>query len=140
MINDFSVFPADPTEGQVGPYWYHEGAQAYFDDVDHYKMIKAMCRLSCIVCDKIKEQRNEGSERRAEFKNIEQLRGHLFHRHRLFMCSLCLEGRKVRYVYMTLDIGDTLSFVYHYSIIKGVGFKVCYDVASEFGFVSVHLI
>ncbi|XP_059440296.1 uncharacterized protein LOC132172751 isoform X2 [Corylus avellana] len=58
-------------------------------------MIKAMCRLSCIVCDKINEQRNEGSESRAEFKNIEQLRGHLFHRHRLFMCSLCLEGRKI---------------------------------------------
>ncbi|KAL4636454.1 hypothetical protein ACB092_03G009800 [Castanea dentata] len=95
MINDFSVFPADPTEGQVGQYWYHEGTQAYFDDMDHYKMIKAMCKLSCIVCDKKNEQRNEGSKRRAGFKNIEQLRGHLFHQHRLFMCSLCLEGRKI---------------------------------------------
>lgn len=100
MINDFSVFPADPTEGQVGQYWYHEGTQAYFDDMDHYKMIKAMCKLSCIVCDKKNEHRNEGSKRRAGFKNIEQLRGHLFHQHRLFMCSLCLEGRKVRYVCM----------------------------------------
>lgn len=95
VINDFSVFPADPTEGQVGPYWYHQGSQAYFDDIDQYKMIKAMCRLSCIVCDKINEQRKEGSKRRAEFKNIEQLRSHLFHLHRLFMCRLCLEGRKI---------------------------------------------
>uniref|UniRef100_A0A2N9EWQ1 RING-type domain-containing protein n=1 Tax=Fagus sylvatica TaxID=28930 RepID=A0A2N9EWQ1_FAGSY len=97
VINDFSVFPADPTEGQVGPYWYHQGSQAYFDDIDQYKMIKAMCRLSCIVCDKINEQRKEGSKRRAEFKNIEQLRSHLFHLHRLFMCRLCLEGRKIHF-------------------------------------------
>ncbi|XP_022719600.1 E3 ubiquitin-protein ligase HEL2-like isoform X2 [Durio zibethinus] len=95
VINDFSAFAADPTEGQVGSYWYHEGTQAYFDDLDHYKMIKAMCRLSCTVCDKKAEQQNATSKRRAEFKNIEQLKSHLFNRHRLLMCSLCLEGRKV---------------------------------------------
>uniref|UniRef100_A0A5B7A5F5 RING-type E3 ubiquitin transferase n=1 Tax=Davidia involucrata TaxID=16924 RepID=A0A5B7A5F5_DAVIN len=95
MINDFSGFPADPTEGRVGPYWYHEGTQAFFDDLDHYKMVKAMCRLSCIVCDRVDEQRNEVSKRRGNFKNIEQLKSHLFHCHRLFMCSLCLEGRKI---------------------------------------------
>ncbi|XVE89506.1 hypothetical protein DITRI_Ditri20bG0002200 [Diplodiscus trichospermus] len=95
VINDFSAFPADPIEGQVGSYWYHEGTQAYFDDLDHYKMIKAMCMLSCTVCDKKDEQKNGGSKRRTEFKNVEQLRSHLFNRHRLLMCSLCLEGRKV---------------------------------------------
>ncbi|KAK6242921.1 hypothetical protein QUC31_009330 [Theobroma cacao] len=94
VINDFSAFAADPIEGQVGPYWYHEGTQAYIDDLDHYKMIKAMCRLSCTVCDKKDEQRNTGSKRRAEFKNIEHLKSHLLNRHRLLMCSLCLEGRK----------------------------------------------
>ncbi|KAM1272304.1 hypothetical protein ACFX2J_033008 [Malus domestica] len=95
MINDFSVFPADPVEGQVGKYWYHEGTQAFFDDLDHYKMIKAMCKLSCGVCDKINEQKSEGSKRQREFKNVEQLKNHLFHCHGLFMCSLCLGGRKI---------------------------------------------
>lgn len=95
-INDFTVFPSEPREGRCGSYWYHEDTQAFFDDVDHYKMIKAMCRLSCSVCDKIGEdQPNDGSKRRGRFRNIEQLKGHLFHRHKLFMCSLCLEGRKI---------------------------------------------
>ncbi|XP_022148262.1 E3 ubiquitin-protein ligase HEL2 [Momordica charantia] len=95
-INDFTVFPSEPREGRAGSYWYHEDTQAFFDDVDHYKMIKAMCRLSCSVCDKIGEdQPNDGPKRRGKFRNIEQLKGHLFHRHKLFMCSLCLEGRKI---------------------------------------------
>ncbi|KAK5783728.1 hypothetical protein PVK06_038241 [Gossypium arboreum] len=95
MINDFSVLPTEVREGRVGSYWYHEDTQAFFDDVAHYRMIKAMCRLSCIVCDKIEEQSNAGIKRRGKFRNIEQLKGHLFHQHRLVMCSLCLEGRKV---------------------------------------------
>ncbi|GMY17132.1 E3 ubiquitin-protein ligase HEL2-like [Fagus crenata] len=95
MINDFSVLPSDLKEGKVGSYWYHEDTQAFFDDVDHYKMIKAMCNLSCSVCDKMEGQPHDGSKRRAKFRNIEQLKGHLFHQHKLVMCSLCLEGRKV---------------------------------------------
>lgn len=96
VITDFSVFPANATEGKVGQYWYHEDTQAFFDDADHYRMIKAMCRLSCSVCDKnAEEQGSEGTKRRHRFRSIEQLKGHLFHQHKLFMCSLCLEGRKV---------------------------------------------
>ncbi|XP_057964003.1 uncharacterized protein LOC131155097 [Malania oleifera] len=95
MINDFSVLPSELREGQMGSYWYHEDTEAFFDDLDHYKMIKAMCRLSCSVCDKMDEQTNGGSKRRGRLRNIEQLKGHLFHRHRLLMCSLCLEGRKI---------------------------------------------
>ncbi|KAG1371408.1 E3 ubiquitin-protein ligase ZNF598 [Cocos nucifera] len=96
VITDFLMFPANATEGQVGQYWYHEDTQAFFHDVDHYRMIKAMCRLSCSVCDKsAEEQGSEGTKRRHRFRSIEQLKGHLFHQHRLFMCSLCLEGRKV---------------------------------------------
>ncbi|KAJ0978689.1 hypothetical protein J5N97_014163 [Dioscorea zingiberensis] len=96
VITDFSMFPVGATEGKAGQFWYHEGTQAYFDDVDHYKMIKAMCRLSCSVCDKNgEEQGAESARRRSGFRSIEQLKGHLFHQHRLFMCSLCLEGRKV---------------------------------------------
>ncbi|KAF8394729.1 hypothetical protein HHK36_020946 [Tetracentron sinense] len=96
-VNDFSIFPSDSTEGQVGSYWYHEDTQAYFDDSDHYKMIKAMCRLSCSVCDKMEEQGNDGPKRRWKFRNIGQLKSHLFHQHRLLMCSLCLEGRKIHF-------------------------------------------
>ncbi|KAH7571073.1 hypothetical protein JRO89_XS05G0248400 [Xanthoceras sorbifolium] len=95
MISDFSVLPSDLREGRVGPYWYHEDTQAFFDDMDQYKMIKAMCRLSCSVCDNMEDQLNDGSKRRGKFRNIEQLKGHLFHQHNLVMCSLCLEGRKV---------------------------------------------
>lgn len=96
MINDFSALPSEVREGKVGSYWYHEDTNAFFDDVDHYKMIKAMCRLSCSVCDKMEEQpQDAASRRRAKFRNIGQLKGHLFHRHKLHMCGLCLEGRKV---------------------------------------------
>ncbi|XP_058000580.1 uncharacterized protein LOC110631555 isoform X2 [Hevea brasiliensis] len=95
MVNDFSAFPANPIEGQVGQYWFHEGARAYFDDLDHYKMIKAMCRLSCNVCDRKNEPKSRRSKRTGDFNCIEQLKIHLFHQHRLFMCSLCLEGRKI---------------------------------------------
>ncbi|KAK7284535.1 hypothetical protein RJT34_19282 [Clitoria ternatea] len=96
MINDFSTLPLEIREGKVGSYWYHEDTNAFFDDVDHYKMIKAMCRLSCSVCDKMEEQQpQDASRRRQRFRNIGQLKGHLFHRHKLHMCSLCLEGRKV---------------------------------------------
>lgn len=97
VITDFSLFPANPTEGKSGQYWYHESTQAFFDDAEHYKMIRAMCKLSCSVCDKnAEEQEGEATKRRSKFKSIEQLKGYLYHQHRLFMCSLCLEGRKVR--------------------------------------------
>ncbi|KAJ4968588.1 hypothetical protein NE237_015289 [Protea cynaroides] len=95
VITDFSVFPSDSTEGQVGIYHYHEDTQAYFDDSDYYKMIRAMCKLSCSVCDKLGDEGNDSSKKRGKLRNIEQLKSHLYHRHRLFMCSLCLEGRKI---------------------------------------------
>ncbi|GAU11337.1 hypothetical protein TSUD_343280 [Trifolium subterraneum] len=94
-VIDFSSLPSEVKEGKVGPYWYHEDTNAFFDDVDHYKMTKAMCRLSCSECDKMEDQPNDGPRRRERFRNIGQLKGHLFHRHKLHMCSLCLEGRKV---------------------------------------------
>lgn len=104
MINDFSALPSEVREGKVGPYWYHEDTNAFFDDVDHYKMIKAMCRLSCSECDKMEEQQHDASRRRAKFRNIGQLKGHLFHRHKLHMCSLCLEGRKVKYLFLAFHV------------------------------------
>ncbi|KAK8946927.1 hypothetical protein KSP39_PZI007092 [Platanthera zijinensis] len=94
--SDFSEFPHGISEGQHGQYWYHEDSQAYFDDVDHYRMIKAMCKLSCSICDSnATDPRRDGHIRRNAFRNIEQLKGHLYHQHKMFMCSLCLEGRKI---------------------------------------------
>ncbi|RLN31142.1 E3 ubiquitin-protein ligase hel2 [Panicum miliaceum] len=97
VINDFSVFPTGVNEGKTGDFWYHEDTQAYFDDADHYKMIRAMCRLSCSVCDNAEDQAALAAQakRRSKFRSIDQLKGHLFHVHRLHMCNLCLEGRKV---------------------------------------------
>ncbi|KFK35408.1 hypothetical protein AALP_AA5G280800 [Arabis alpina] len=107
-INDFSTFPSVPKEGRVaGGFYYHEDTQAFFDDLDQYRMIKAMCRLSCSVCDKAEEQqqqqpREEGGgggqgprQHRLRIKSVEQLKGHLYHKHKLHMCGLCLEGRKI---------------------------------------------
>lgn len=104
VISDFLSLPSEVREGKVGSYWYHEDTNTFFDDVDHYKMIKAMCRLSCSECDKTEEQQNDGSRRRARFRNIGQLKGHLFHRHKLHMCSLCLEGRKVKYLFLAFQV------------------------------------
>lgn len=104
MINDFSSLPSEVREGKIGPYWYHEDTNAFFDDVDHYKMIKAMCRLSCNACDKMEDQQHDASRRQQRFRNIGQLKGHLFHRHKLHMCSLCLEGRKVKYLFLAFHM------------------------------------
>ncbi|RZC88223.1 hypothetical protein C5167_016024 [Papaver somniferum] len=95
VLSDFKVFPLDSREGKVGNYWYHEDLGAYFDDSDHYKMVKAMCRLSCSVCDNVEEQNNGPPKRKARFRNIDQLKSHLYHQHKLLMCNLCLEGRKI---------------------------------------------
>ncbi|XP_010559174.1 PREDICTED: zinc finger protein 598-like isoform X2 [Tarenaya hassleriana] len=94
-INDFSTFPSERKDGRIGSFWYHEDTQAFFDDLDQFMMIKAMCRLSCSVCDKAERQSKEGPKHHVRFKSVEQLKGHLYHRHELHMCSLCLEGRKV---------------------------------------------
>ncbi|CAA7030549.1 unnamed protein product [Microthlaspi erraticum] len=98
-INDFSTFPTAPKEGRVaGGFWYHEDTQAFFDDLDQYRMIKAMCRLSCSACDKTEEQQpreGPGPRHRMRIKSVEQLKGHLYHKHKLNMCNLCLEGRKI---------------------------------------------
>lgn len=95
MINDFTIFPADAKDGKVGSFWYHEGTQAYFDDFEEYKIIKAMCRLSCGACDKLEAGGKRNSKRRRKIKSVEQLKDHLFQQHELFLCSLCLEYKKV---------------------------------------------
>ena len=48
--------PSKAKEGRCGSYWYQEDTQAFFDDVDHYKTIKAVCKLSCSECDRMEEK------------------------------------------------------------------------------------
>lgn len=60
-----------------------------------------MCRLSCSVCDSNKEEEEERTgkaakaKRKSKIRSVDQLKGHLLDRHGLYMCDLCLEGRKV---------------------------------------------
>ncbi|KAL1189274.1 hypothetical protein V5N11_014767 [Cardamine amara subsp. amara] len=96
-ITDFSTtFPLEPKEGRVGSLWFHGETKAFFDDLNQYTRIKAMCRLSCASCDKTKKnQPEQGPNHCVPFKSVELLKNHLNHHHKLHMCSLCLLGRKV---------------------------------------------
>ncbi|MCO5547374.1 hypothetical protein L7F22_000823 [Adiantum nelumboides] len=91
VINDFEILH------KSGDYWYDKNTQAFFDNKEHYAMVKAMCRLSCQVCEQ-----TEGAELIKDFvkkghifKNLALLQQHLFSVHKLQMCGLCLEGRKI---------------------------------------------
>uniref|UniRef100_J3KYA8 C2H2-type domain-containing protein n=2 Tax=Oryza brachyantha TaxID=4533 RepID=J3KYA8_ORYBR len=99
VISDFSALPGAGGEGKAGEYWHHEATQTWFDDADQYRMISAMCRLSCSVCDGNKKVDRTGKaakgKRRNKIRSVDQLKGHLLDRHGLYMCDLCLEGRKI---------------------------------------------
>ncbi|GJY49198.1 RNA-directed DNA polymerase, eukaryota [Tanacetum coccineum] len=71
-VHDFTMIHVIDKEGRSGPYW-----------------------LSCSACDKVKENTGNGSKRRARFRDINQLKGHLIHQRKVYMCSLRLEGRKL---------------------------------------------
>ncbi|CAM0880740.1 unnamed protein product [Alopecurus aequalis] len=99
LISDFSTLPSSG-EGRAGEYWYHEGTQVWFDDVEQYKTVRAMCQISCTVCKDNTSRGNKGSKaskakHKKKIGSIEQLKGHLFDHHQLYMCDLCLDGRKV---------------------------------------------
>lgn len=101
VISDFSALPVAPGEGKAGEYWYHEDTQVWFDDADHYRAVRSMCRISCTVCEgssskRVKKGRKVGKPKHnVKFGSIEQLKGHLIDQHCLYMCDLCLDGRKV---------------------------------------------
>jgi hypothetical protein len=103
VISDFSALPAVAGEGKAGEYWYHEGTQVWFDDADHYRTVRAMCQFSCAVCKdstgtpagKKGGSKASKAKHKKKIGSIEQLKGHLFDHHKLYMCDLCLEGRKV---------------------------------------------
>lgn len=104
-IGDLSALPAAAGEGKTGEYWYHEATQVWFDDADHYRMVRAMCRISCTVCESSGNKGKKGSKsskakHKIKFETIEQLKAHLFNKHCLYMCDLCLDGRKVMLLMM----------------------------------------
>ncbi|KAH7282649.1 hypothetical protein KP509_35G041900 [Ceratopteris richardii] len=75
--------------------WHDSNIQATFDDENHYKMIKNMCRLSCSVCEAAESPAKEFVKKGHVFRDLNQLRRHLLNIHKVHMCGLCLEGRKV---------------------------------------------
>lgn len=110
MINDFSIFPSEDKEGPSCSYWYHEDTQSYFDDFHQYQVIKSMCRPSCSLCGNVEDNNNN------MFHDIDQLKDHLFDQHRLFMCNLCLEDRKV-----DLQILSCFIYLLYYMSIYHIG-------------------
>lgn len=95
-LGDFTKLVGDfESLAERGDLWYESNTQAYFDDEEHYKMIKAMCRLSCSICEQAENVSKESVKKGFVFRNLDLLRRHLLHAHKVQMCDLCLEGRKV---------------------------------------------
>ncbi|CAM6122725.1 unnamed protein product [Calypogeia fissa] len=90
----------DNCSRQSNNLWYDNALDAYFDDESPFKIIKAMCRLYCSICERATEGEAEalakGMMKKGDtFHNIDALRRHHSTVHKVFMCELCLEGRKV---------------------------------------------
>ena len=75
--------------------WYESNIQAYCDDEEQYNMLKAMFRLSCTICDQAESVGKDFVKKGYVFKNLDMMRRHLSNVHKVQMCGLCLEGRKV---------------------------------------------
>ncbi|KAL2624113.1 hypothetical protein R1flu_008358 [Riccia fluitans] len=100
IVTDWENLPDRVGNNTLGEasMWYDNVVEAYFDDEEPYKIIKAMCRLYCSVCENASAEDSCGKgmmKKGYVFKNIDALRRHQFGIHKVFMCELCLEGRKV---------------------------------------------
>lgn len=103
MVTDFDSLGEELRRKDKGGtrLYYEDSVQAYFDDEEPFRRIKAMCRLSCRKCEECAppppdEPLPKGAVKKGHiFKSIESLRRHLFQSHKLIMCELCLQGRKV---------------------------------------------
>lgn len=91
----------------------------YFEDDAYRKEMSTKCAFSCSVCCK------QGKE--VVFGNLKQLKAHLKEEHGLFMCDVCLAGRKVFCQEQVLYTRSELSRHYKRGDTKGVmaeaGFK-----------------
>lgn len=103
MVTDFDSLGEELRRKDKGGtrLYYEDSVQAYFDDEEPFRRIKAMCRLSCRKCEECgppppDEPLPKGAVKKGHiFKSIESLRRHLSQSHKLIMCELCLQGRKV---------------------------------------------
>ncbi|KAI5074232.1 hypothetical protein GOP47_0010193 [Adiantum capillus-veneris] len=91
VIHDFEILH------KSGDFWYEKNTQAFFDSKDHFAMVKAMCRLSCGVCEQAdrSDLDKDFVKKGHIFKNLDLLQRHLLSVHQVQMCGLCLEGRKI---------------------------------------------
>ncbi|KAJ7521145.1 hypothetical protein O6H91_19G040000 [Diphasiastrum complanatum] len=99
LIGDFSLLPQlIENKNSEQKLWYETNVEAYFDDEEEFKRIKAMCKLYCTLCEQssVSEDVSKGVVKKGHtFKTLDLLRRHLFGVHKSVMCNLCLEGRKV---------------------------------------------
>ena len=70
------------TGGQFQLIPLDQARDVYFDDEEYRNEINLKTSLACQVCNE-------------EFKNLKALKSHLKEKHKLFMCAVCLEGRRV---------------------------------------------
>jgi hypothetical protein len=108
VLTDFNVLQEqlDSKEKRQSGYWYERNVRGVFDDEEPFRHIDAMCRLYCSACEGIVtagEALPKGGVKKGHiFKSLELLRSHLFSAHRLIMCELCLNGRKVQHLILCL--------------------------------------
>ncbi|CAM6094950.1 unnamed protein product [Calypogeia fissa] len=98
VVTDWKSLLSHSNSSGQGNLLYDNVVEAYFDDEEPFKIIKAMCRLYCSICEKAVEGESvaKGMMKKGyTFKNIDTLRRHQSTVHKVFMCELCLEGRKV---------------------------------------------
>ena len=89
--------------------WYESSTDSYFDDKSHFEVIKAMCHLSCQICEQSEVSGTHKTfvKKGHVFRSLDQLHHHLLSVHKVQMCSLCLKGRKVLFSFshqLKLDI------------------------------------
>lgn len=97
--------PATQARAKSGELKYLDAAQAYFDDVAHYKEISALSSYTHpAIWGEKKVGGDEDGGRAAEqtdasghrtFNSLNALKRHLQQLHKLQFCEICLEGRKV---------------------------------------------
>ncbi|KAL3686871.1 hypothetical protein R1sor_013180 [Riccia sorocarpa] len=100
LVTDWDNLPSrvGNSSSEEASLWYDNVVEAYFDDEQPYKTIKAMCKLRCSVCENASPEESAGKgmlKKGYVFRNIGSLRRHQFLIHKVYMCDLCLESRKV---------------------------------------------
>ncbi|UPQ97514.1 RING zinc finger protein [Chloropicon primus] len=103
-VEEEEEFPSDFDAGvKRGSLFPLKGSRdVCFDSKDLRNEMNSRCSLSCVVCKKEEEEAQdtttEGEKKRKKkihFGTLKALKRHLREDHGLYMCEVCLEGRKV---------------------------------------------